>query len=205
MGDRRISINLPAWLPLAACALCAAALLWLAPSERMLGMGIKVVYVHVAFIWTGLTGICLVGLLGLYGLLFGRDRLWRWTEGTAWVALAYFTIGIALSLLAARINWGAVDWHEPRTISSSFAVVLAILFLMMNRVILSARWRGLVCVVLSVTVVLLVELAPLVMHPRDPIGTSTSASIRGSFYGLFLICAASAFWLVRRWALRARS
>ena len=86
------------WGVLIAIIILSAILLWLAPAEQTLGQGIKVVYLHVALIWTGMTGMVLAGLLGLAVLISGRFGLEKWTHTLGWVAFAFFLGGIGMSL-----------------------------------------------------------------------------------------------------------
>ena len=100
----------------------AALLLILAPTERTLGAGIKIVYLHVALIWTGMVGLLIAGLLGLALALTQRPSLLGWLQAVSWVGFGFFAVGTVVSLIAEIVNWGAVFWSEPRTASILFKV-----------------------------------------------------------------------------------
>jgi hypothetical protein len=176
--------------------LLAAILVWLAPLEQSLGVGIKVVYVHVALIWTGMTGLMLAGVLGLGVLVSGR-RTWRaWTQVVGGVATAFFAAGMAMSLFAAQANWGAVFWAEPRALAMSRVLAIAIIVAVVNRWPVSDRLKGLLHVGLAVVLVWSVFTTSLVLHPQSPIRTSPSLAIQFSFFGLFVLTSLAAVWCV---------
>ena len=77
----------PAWhwgLPLV-LLLGVALMIAFAPEERMLGSGIRSVYLHVGLIWTGLFGFGVTAVLGI-GVLLTKKPLWqRWLAMVSWL------------------------------------------------------------------------------------------------------------------------
>lgn len=73
LEDAGMSARVQAGL-LVACVMAGAALTALAPPERALGDGIRVVYLHVAFTWAGLTGFVAMAALGLRRRLSQNDQ-----------------------------------------------------------------------------------------------------------------------------------
>lgn len=177
-------------------SLLAALLLLLAPVERTLGSGIKIVYLHVALIWVGMAGLLLAGSLGL-GLLLRPTFVWRhWLQNVSRVAFVFFAVGTAVSLIAEIVNWGAIFWHEPRTASVLQVMAAAVIVQVASSWPLGDRVHGLLHAALAGFMLWSTGRAELVLHPDNPIGASSSSGIRLGFYGLFLLLSVAAVWLV---------
>jgi len=176
--------------------LLAGLLLWFAPLERTLGAGIKVVYIHVALIWTGMTGLVLLGVLGLGLLISANQKLQTWTYIIGWVALGFFAAGLGMSLVAARVNWGAVFWQEPRTLAMLRVLAVGVIVQVANSWPVWPRFKGLLSALVAILLVWSILNTSLVLHPQNPAQTSPSLAIRLSFLGLFLLSCLAASWLV---------
>lgn len=197
MSQRWIS-----WLALVAIVVLAAALLWLAPAEQTLGSGITSVYVHVALTWTGMTGLVAAAIIGLAAAIFGRPAWQEWAHLVAWVGLGAFAAGLAMSALAAGINWGNVFWQEPRFNSGLQVLALGLLVQVANGFPIPYRLRGLLLALPAAALIWLTVATPLVLHPGNAARTSPSAAIRFTFFGLYILCCLGAAWIVL--ALRRR-
>ncbi|MEZ4647115.1 MAG: hypothetical protein R3E31_31050 [Chloroflexota bacterium] len=173
----------------------AALLLILAPTERTLGAGIKIVYLHVALIWTGMVGLLIAGLIGLALALTQRPSLLGWLQAVSWVGFGFFAVGTVVSLIAEIVNWGAVFWSEPRTASILQILAVAIIVQVAASWPLDKRLKGVLFAGLAGFMLWSTGRAELVLHPDNPIGTSSSWGIRGGFYGLFSLLAVGAAWL----------
>lgn len=185
---------------LVACALVAALLVWLAPEERSLGAGIKVVYVHVALVWTGLTGLALTGLLGLALVISGDRRLANLAQTTGWVACAFFAAGLAMSIVAAKVNWGGMFWQEPRTAASLRALALGVLVLGAAGWLGGGRRQGLLYLLPAGLVVWSFPGTRLVLHPQSAIWSSPSVGIRFTFLAMFVVFSLAALQIVAYYA-----
>jgi hypothetical protein len=173
-----------------------AALVLLAPTERTLGTGIRVIYVHVALIWTGMLGLIQAGVIGLIVLLWRQQRLVPWLMAVGKVAVGFYALSAVVSMVAQEVNWGAISWREPRTVAMLQMLALAVIVLVLASWVKDVRLRGFLFVVLALAIVWSWQVTPLQLHPRDPVGTSSSPAIRLTFYGLFGLCALVATWLV---------
>ena len=187
------------WAILGGLALLAAILLWLAPSEQTLGSGIKSVYVHVAFTWTGMSGFLIAGLAGLAVAIFSLSWLQDWAHKIAWVSLAFFTAGLAMSIIAAGINWGAVFWQEPRTNSALQILAAGLMVQVANSWAMPYRLKGTLNFFLAVLLIWLIQITPLVLHPGNAARSTTSMAIRFTFIALYALCALAAAWIVITW------
>lgn len=190
-----------AGLLLVICVMAGAALTALAPPERTLGDGIRVVYLHVAFTWAGLTGFVAMAALGVVVAITGRPALQAWAFAVGCVAALCFGIGAALSALASWVNWGGVYLAEPRMRANVTLVAVSAIALTLTAWPLPARLKGLLHVAPAAVYAALMPATPLVMHPANPIGASSSTAIRLTFAALYALClgaAAGAALLLRR-------
>lgn len=179
-------------------------MLAVAPEELTLGAGIRTVYIHVAMIWVGMAALTGAGALGLGALLTARAGLARAARTAGWLGLLFYAAGLALSVLAASVNWGGPFWQEPRMAAGINILVAGLLTQAAGYWFPSQRFRGFLHLVVAVLMFLVMALTPLVLHPRNPIGTSNAMGIQATFAVLFALCAVLAVWLVwyRREAVR---
>jgi hypothetical protein len=184
------------WFVLVAIVVLAMLLLWLAPAEQTLGSGITSVYVHVALTWAGMTGLTVASALGLATVIFSRPVLQDWAHTIAWVGLGSFAAGLAISALAAGINWGNVFWQEPRFNSALQIVAVSLIVQVINTFPIAYRLRGLLQVLPAIVLIWLTTVTPLVLHPGNAARTSPSIAIRFTFLGLYVLCLLACAWIV---------
>lgn len=185
-----------AWVVLAALILAGATLLILAPEEATIGRGIKIVYVHVALIWTGMLGLVVTGALGFALLASGRRPLHRWMTTLGWVSLVMFAAGVGTSLIAEIVNWGGIAWREPRTATNLNLLAFAAIIQIANSWLSRARLEGALNTIVAVAVLWTTITTELQLHPDNPIGSSSSGTIQFAFYGLFLVASLIGVWWV---------
>lgn len=190
------------WFPLVLLGLWAI-LVWLAPAERTLGDGIRSVYVHVGLVWAGTAALAIAAAGGLVALGTARTDVDAWVEAAWRGGLAVFGAGIAVSMLAARINWGAVALNEPRMAASLRFVALAVIAQVIAAWYARPRVTGALAAAMFVLLAWDVGGARLVMHPHDPIRAATSSAIQWTFAASFALATALAGWAVV--ALRAHA
>lgn len=183
-----------------------AAIFWFSPTEQTLGAGIKWVYLHVACIWTALLVLSLTGGLGAIEIFAPRPTLSAWREALSWNALLWLILAVVMSLIAQRVNWNGIFWDEPRmqALLRAWALWTLTHFAVHARPATTEfgrRWRGGLMALMMLVVILPMQVSPLVMHPENPIGTSSSLAIRATFGLLFVVCALGAArltWVVRQ-------
>jgi len=176
--------------------LLGALILWISPEEQELGSGIRSIYVHVALTWTGMTGIVIAGLVGLLSALLNRANLQKWANTITWIALAFFTAGLVMSIIAAGINWGGIFWQEPRTSAVLQVLALGLIVQGVSSWPVSFRLKGALNFALAVILLILVFTTPLVLHPGNAARTANSFAIRFTFFGLYAVSMLAAAWIV---------
>lgn len=177
-------------------AVAIALLLWLAPAEKTLGTGMRSVYLHVGLIWTGIAGFTVGGLLGLLVLWRDDARLDSWAQTVGWVACGFFAAGFLSSMLASSINWGGVFLAEPRNASALMVLSVALIVQIWGSWPVWTRSKGLLRMAVVALFVWSDLTTPLVLHPDDPIRTSTSVAIQYAFLGVFVLFSLTAALLV---------
>ncbi len=202
VGKRPFWRDLVVWGILALLLAAMVVVVALAPAEQSLGSGIKVVYVHVALIWTGMALMLVNGLVGLAEVALARPFLARWRQVIGGVALGVFIVGVVVSLWAEQVNWGGVLWREPRNLAVFNVTAVAIIVQVLASWLPKWRWRGLFATGLAAYLLWEIPRTPLVMHPSDPVRTSNSMGIQATFYSLFVLCLGTAVWLI--WYILAR-
>jgi hypothetical protein len=101
-----------------------------------------------------------------------------------------------MSVVAARVNWGAVFWQEPRTNAALQLLAFGVIIQGLNTLPIPVRIKG---ALRSIPVLLLLWITwrtPLVLHPRDPARSSSSIAIRLTFFSLFVLCTLGAAWVL---------
>ena len=183
------------FVPLALVAL-GALVVWIAPAERTLGEGIRWVYVHVALVWAGTLALGIAAAGGLVVLASGRPAGW---VRAAWHAgLGAFALGIAFSMAAAYVNWGAVFLAEPRMAASLRFLAIAVILAVVGTWLVGPRSTGALAAMTFALLFWEVGRAELVMHPHDPVRTATSTAIQSTFAVCFTIAAALTAWTAVR-------
>ena len=179
----------------------SALIVWVSPDEQTLGAGIRAVYVHVGLTWAGTAVFVITAVLGALVLLTGSWRLHDWMRPAGWVATLVYAGGVGMSMVASKVNWGAVFLQEPRMAAAINALGIALLIQIAANWFPWVRLRGLLHIVFLGLLYWLTFQAPLVLHPRDAISTSSSFGIRATFvalFGLFLAAALMIIWHLRR-------
>ena len=160
---------------------------FLAPIEKTIGANIRLIYVHAAWVWTGKLAFGLAAVAGLLALVFfTRKKLVQLSRAIAYTALFFWLTYLPMSLIVMRVNWGGFFFDEPRwrvpLLLGVIAVLLQVGLWIFNNDRLTAAGNFLFGVALWL------ELGGVenILHPDNPIGTSDSTAIMGS-YTLILI------------------
>lgn len=174
-----------------------AIVLWISPEERTLGTRIKIVYIHVAFVWTGLLGILLTGALssGAFWQPTAK-RLEKILPILNLTAVLCFGIGFILSLGAAQLNWGGIAWTEPRMVGAMRILSMAVIVLVLTYWLTDIRVRGLLYIGLLIFTVWTQGTMRDAIHPTNPIFTSESNSFAIAVLSLVALVILLAVWFM---------
>lgn len=178
----------------------AAVLLALTPREETLGYYLKVVYVHATTTWVGIAAFTVAGLAGLWYLLTGHEKWYRWCLAARRTALVFWIIAVLSELVAMRLIWGAFLW-EPRLPMTLQVLLLAVALHLITGAIDGRRLIAALNLGLAALLWFLLATTRQVMHPNNPIGRSGSLTIKLTFLAVLLSLLAAAFCLARGYYL----
>jgi hypothetical protein len=173
----------------------------LGPSDRILGSNLRLILLHGAWVWTGMTLFALSAAVGFLALIARRKRLHSGSLALGRAGLAFWLTYLPMSLLVMQMNWGGLFFDEPRwRIPFSFAVVAVLLqtgLVLINRPLVASTTNLLFGVALWYNL----RTASTVLHPESPI-TQSGLAIQLFFFLLLALALTlglqSAHFLYRR-------
>jgi hypothetical protein len=168
----------------------------MAPAERQLGDGIRLVYLHVSATWAGLMGIYGAGLLGVAALAVPSRIPDGWARALGGAGLVIFSVGFVVSLASAHVSWGGILWVEPRLLASAGIIALGSILTWATQGVEAPRVTGMAWLGFAVVTSVSLQAAGLFFHPDEPIASSPSDAIRWTFFGLFGLATVALFLLV---------
>lgn len=175
------------WPAVLLIAICSAIILWIAPTESSIGKGILYVYIHVALIQTGRVGLFFTALIGLIQLITNKSHLRQLILSAGWVSVVFYAVGTLVSILAAIANWGVIFLAEPLYKYSALVLIFTSGILISSEWVKSNRIVGAMTIGIALFLLWADSQVELVMHPDNPIGTSSSNGIKFTFLSLFLL------------------
>jgi hypothetical protein len=178
--------------------LLIAGLVNLGPSEKTLGVNVRLVYLHGAWVWTAIIGFSAAALLGLSGLIMNRNNLHQWSIVLGQLGTFYWITYLPISLWTMQANWNGLYLLEPRW---RLAVDFAIIALLLQGAVLvfeSLPFASALNLGFFVTFCWALNRTEQVMHPDSPILSSDSFQIQAFFVGLVGVCLIAA-WQLARW------
>jgi hypothetical protein len=170
----------------------------LGPAEKTLGVNVRVVYLHGAWVWTALATFVCAGVTGLAGLVTRRQSLNLWSRALGRTGLFFWITYLPISLWAMQTNWNGLFLAEPRW---RLAVIFAFggLVLQIGLVLVDkAVWDSALNLVFAVILILALQNTQQVMHPPAPMLNSTAWGIQ-IYFGALVILTMLGAWQVTGW------
>jgi len=180
-------------LTLAGIALLAA----FGPAEKSLGVNVRVVYLHGAWVWTALLTFIAAGLTGLLGLIASKESIQLWSRALGRAGLVFWITYLPLSMWAMQTNWNGLFLAEPRF---RFAVIFTVSGLLLQigvTLLEKPAWASAANILFAVVLFLSLQSTDSVMHPESPIFNSDSQNIQLFFAALLLLTLLAAGQLTR--------
>jgi len=175
----------------------AVVLAALAPTDHVLGSGLRIVYLHGAWVWAALLAFAGAALTGTFGLLLHRESLVRWSVGVGRSAAITWLISLLISLAAMQTNWNGLYLAEPRWALGVRFGVAAVLLQAGVAVLRRPRLGSALNILFFGLLVGALLVTPSVLHPPSPVFSSPSTALRLSFLALLACTSASSAWLAR--------
>lgn len=157
------------------------------PAEKSLGDNVRVVYLHGVWVWTALAGFLAAGLIGLAGLISGREDFHRWSRALGRTGLLFWITYLPISIWAMQTNWNGLYLSEPRW---RLALVFAVTGLLLQAgvsLLEAPPWASAGNLGFVIALMAGLRASQNVMHPPSPILDSESGSIQLFFFLLLAL------------------
>ena len=182
--------------------LAIAGLTLISPQEQTLGSGVRIVYLHGAWVWTALAAFGAAALAGAVGLLTRRLAWHRWSLALGRTGLFFWITYLPLSMWASSANWNGLFLSEPRWRLAFIYSVVGLLLQLGLTLIDKPSWASAANIIFLGALMFSLATTERVLHPPSPIFTSDSLRIQLFFRGLLALTLAAAYqiaaWLRRR-------
>jgi len=185
------------WFILALVAVAGFAAL--GPAEKSLGVNVRVVYVHGAWVWASLASFLAAALVGLAGLILRRERLNAWSRALGRTGLFFWITYLPISMWAMQTNWNGLFLAEPRW---RLAMIFSIFgFLLQAGVTLLEKpvWASWANLGYFLALMIALRFTSTVMHPPSPILDSEVSRIQFYFAGMLALTLLAAWQVARLW------
>lgn len=174
------------------------------PEEKSLGINVRIVYLHGAWVLAAQLAFLAAGIAGLLALITRRGELHNWSAALGRVGIIFWVTYLPLSLWAMQANWNGLFLAEPRfRLALIFAVTGALL--QIGLWLINTDWiTSLANIVFIIVLRAVFATADNVMHPPpSPIFNSGNFAIIGFFLALIALTLLAAYFLTR-WLLTLR-
>ena len=173
-------------------AFAGYAALFIAPTERTMGVIQRIFYFHVPSAWTGFVAF-FVNLFGSIAFLRKRDLKWdRLSVAAAEIGVAFFTVVLVTGPIWARPVWG-IWWTWDARLTSSFVLwLLYVCYLLLRTLVEETERRAVLSAVFGVFAAFDIPLVYFsiwlfrTQHPQPVIGQGGSLDSR--MLNVLLLC-----------------
>ena len=172
------------------------------PAEKTLGVNVRVVYLHGAWVWAGLIGFVAAAVVGLVGLVSRRRELNYWSRALGRTGLFFWITYLPISMWAMQTNWNGLFLAEPRwRVGLVFAIGGLILQVGVS-LLDDPIWASISNIAFAIMLFISLQSTEQVMHPASPIFGSDAWRIQLFFLALIALTLLAAWHLARWWRSR---
>jgi heme exporter protein C len=157
-------------------ALAGYAALFVAPTEKTMGVIQRIFYFHVASFWTAFIAI-FTTTFGSIAYLATRKNKWDWiAASSAELAVAFLTVGLVTGPIWAKPVWGVWWAWDARTTSTFVLWAMYVSYLLLRTLVEEPERRALLSAVMAIFACLDVPLVYFSIwwfrthHPQPVIG-----------------------------------
>jgi hypothetical protein len=169
------------------------------PAEKTLGVNVRVVYLHGAWVWAALAGFVAAALVGLVGLLLRRPALNYWSRALGRAGLLFWISYLPISMWAMQTNWNGLFLAEPRwRVGLIFAIGGLILQIGVS-LLDDPLWASVSNIAFASLLFLALGSTEQVMHPASPIFGSGAWRIQLYFLTLIGLTLLAGWQVARLW------
>ena len=169
------------------------------PPERTLGVNVRVVYLHGAWVWAALAGLAAAGICGLIGLATGRAEFHAWSQALGRTGLFFWITYLPISLWAMQTNWNGLFLAEPRWRVALIFGLGGLVIQVAAAYFRDPRLTSLANLAFIAGLVFALSRTEQVMHPPSPIFDSDAARIQIFFLVLTALVMLAAWQMTRMW------
>ena len=175
-----------------------ALLAFFGPEEQTLGAGVRIVYLHGAWVLAAELALIAAGLAGLIALVTRRAAFHKWSTALGRTGIFFWLTYLPLSLWAMQSNWNGLFLAEPRFRLAAIFAVTGVL-LQIGLWLIDTDWITSLANILFIIVLRVsFSTAENIMHPPpSPILNSGNVAIIGFFLGLILFTLVASYFLTR--------
>ncbi len=186
------------WGQISICVLFILVIIFFIPEEKTLGSAIRMIYLHGAWVWTGVILYILAGIAGLIAVVARKQQVHRWSAAFGRIAVFFFITYLPMALLVMQQNWNGLFFAEPRW-SIPFSLTVASVLVQtgiyfINQPVLTS----LINMGFGTLLVMNFTKLQSVLHPESPIQQSGSMLIKVMFY-LVLVMTTLMGMVLSRW------
>lgn len=148
-----------------------------APSEKVIGKVLGLVYLHIGFFAGSLILLCLVLILGLISFFKNSRKILNVIGAFYRIAFGGWFIYFLLSAAIAYLSWGHIFWQEPRMVIAVRVLFIFLLCFALNG-FLERKYEEKIYFFGALFSILIWIFRYSIMHPKAPIRNSDVASIK---------------------------
>ena len=156
--------------------------------ERSLGHLIKLVFVHASLIQISLALLLTNSFISIAAFFWKKESLTALTKILMHFSVLSWLAAYLGSVWVTKAAWGAIDWQEPRFLMSTQLLFLLLPYWGLN-LIINYNWLlKFTSWGIGIFAQFMIRLAPVRIHPENPLGESESALMQWGFAAvLFLL------------------
>ncbi len=177
------------------------ALVAFGPAERSLGTGVRLGYLHGAWVWSALISFAAAAVVGIIGLASRKVALQHWSLSLGRVATLLWITYLPMSFWTMQVNWNGLFLQEPRLRLAIDFALIALLVQVAIFVLERPAEGSLLNVAFVGALAWSLARTEQVMHPPSPIFSSDSLTLKIYFTILIAACLVAA-WQLTRWIHR---
>lgn len=171
------------------------------PPERTLGENLGFIYLHGAWVWTGIITFSISALAGLGALVARNNPLHSLSRASGWSRMFFWITYLPMSLAVMKINWNGFFFDEHRwKIPFTFAVIG--LLLQVGAYLINTHWfTSLTNLFFGSALLFNLINLDSVLHPESPVASSGSPGIKMVFTVLLLVTLLMSMVIMSNWLL----
>jgi hypothetical protein len=175
----------------------------LGPAEKSLGIHVRVVYLHGAWVWAALANFLAAAVVGLSGLILRKPSLHQWSRALGRTGLFFWITYLPISIWAMQSNWNGLFLAEPRWRLALIFAISGLLAQVGVSLLENPAWASGTNIVFVAALFLTLHNTQNLMHPPAPILNSDALRMHASRIQLYFVALLGltllASWQVVRW------